>query len=90
MEPRSSPLHKINYDRYKGAVERMRYYADLGVKFKACGLAARDYDYSVDDFYELINVVPSAITGLFHWQQQGYSLITPTLLEKNFTIEEIR
>jgi len=79
-----------NYDRYKNAVERMRYYADLGVKFKVCGLAARDYDYSIDDFYEFIDVVPSAITELSHWQQQGYSLITPTVMEKKYTIEEIR
>ena len=79
-----------NYDRYKDAVERMRYYADLGVKFKVCGLAAQDYDYSVDDFYEFIDVVPSAITELSHWQQQGYSLITPTVLEKKHAIEEIR
>jgi intracellular sulfur oxidation DsrE/DsrF family protein len=81
--------HK-NYDRYKDAVERMRYYADLGVKFKVCGLAAQDYDYSIGDFYEFIEVVPSAITELSHWQQQGYSLITPTVLEKIYAIEEIR
>ena len=79
-----------NYARYKDAVERMRYYADLGVKFKVCGLAAQDYDYSVDDFYEFIDVVPSAITELSHWQQQGYSLITPTVLVKKHAIEEIR
>lgn len=81
--------HKNN-DRYKDAVERMHYYAELGVKFKVCGLAARDYDYSVDDFYEFIDVVPSAITELSHWQQQGYSLIMPRVLEKKYTIEEIR
>jgi intracellular sulfur oxidation DsrE/DsrF family protein len=79
-----------NYDLYKDAVERMRYYADLGVKFRVCGLAAEDYGYSVNDFYEFIEVVPSAITELSHWQQQGYSLITPTVLEKKYTIEEIR
>ncbi len=81
--------HK-NYDRYRDAVERMRYYASLGVRFKVCGLAAQDYDYSIDDFYEFIDVVPSAITELSHWQQQGYSLITPTVLEKKHAIEEIR
>ena len=81
--------HK-NYDRYKEAVERMRYYADLGIKFKVCGLAAQDYDYSIEDFYEFIEVVPSAITELSHWQQQGYSLITPIVLEKKHAIEEIR
>ena len=79
-----------NYQRYRDAVERMRYYADLGVKFKVCGLAAQDYDYSVSDFYEFIDVVPSAITELTHWQQQGHSLITPTVLEKKHAIEDIR
>ena len=82
-------VHK-NYDRYKDAVERMRYYADLGIKFKVCGLAAQDYDYPIDHFYEFIEVVPSAITELSHWQQQGYSLITPIVLEKKHAIEEIR
>jgi len=81
--------HK-NYDRYRDAVERMRYYAALGVRFKVCGLAAQDYDYSINDFYEFVDVVPSAITELSHWQQQGYSLITPTVLEKKHAIEEIR
>jgi hypothetical protein len=51
---------------------------------------AQDYDYSIDDFDEFIEVVPSAITELSHWQQQGYSLITPTVLKKKHAIEEIR
>lgn len=79
-----------NYSRHQNAVERMRYYADLGVKFKVCGLAASDYDYSTDDFYEFIDVVPSAITELAHWQLQGYALITPHIMEKKFSIDEIR
>lgn len=81
---------KKNYVRYKDAVERMRYYAELGVKFKVCGLAMQDYNYSVDDFYEFIDVVPSAITELSHWQQQGYAIISPKIMAKKFTIDEIR
>ena len=79
-----------NYDKYKDAVERMRYYASLGVKFKVCGIAAHDYGYETDAFYEFIEVVPSAISELAHWQLQGYALITPTVMEKRFSIEEIR
>lgn len=79
-----------NYDKYKDAVERMRYYASLGVEFKVCGIAAHDYGYSVADFQEFIEVVPSAINELAHWQLEGYALITPTVMEKKFTIEEIR
>lgn len=79
-----------NYQKYHDAVERMRYYADLGVEFKVCGLAARDYDYSPSDFHEFIDVVPSAMTELAHWQLQGYALITPRVMEKKFTLDEIR
>ncbi len=79
-----------NYGKYRDAVERMRYYASLGVEFKVCGLAASDYDYAVDAFHEFIDVVPSAITELAHWQLQGYALITPTVVEKRLSIEEIR
>lgn len=79
-----------NYEQYRDAVERMRYYASLGVEFKVCGLAAQDYGYATDDFYEFVDVVPSAITELAHWQLQGYALLTPFVMEKRYAIEEIR
>ncbi len=81
---------KHNYDKYRNAVERMRYYAELGVKFKVCGLAAQDYGYQTKDFQEFIELVPSAITELAHWQMKGYALIMPQVREKRFSIEEIR
>ncbi len=81
---------KKNYEKYKDAVERMRYYAALGVRFRVCGLAAEDYSYLDKDFYEFIEVAPSAITELAHWQQQGFSLITPAVMDKKYSIEEIR
>jgi intracellular sulfur oxidation DsrE/DsrF family protein len=79
-----------NYAKYKDAVERMRYYASLGVEFKVCGLAAQDYDYATSDFHDFIEVVPSAISELAHWQLQGYALLTPSVMEKKYAIEEIR
>lgn len=79
-----------NYAKYEDAVERMRYYASLGVEFKVCGLAAHDYNYATDDFYDFVEVVPSAISELAHWQLQGYALITPQVLEKKHAIEDIR
>ncbi len=79
-----------NYKKYKDAVERMRYYHQLGVEFRVCGLAAVDYDYRAEDFYDFIQLVPSAITELAHWQTQGYGLITPQIMSKKFSIEEIR
>jgi len=79
-----------NYAKYKDAVERMRYYASLGVEFRVCGLAAQDYGYKPEDFYDFVKLTPSAITELAHWQQQGYSLIAPNIMAKQYTIDEIR
>jgi intracellular sulfur oxidation DsrE/DsrF family protein len=79
-----------NYANYKEPVDRMKYYASLGVKFKVCALAAEDYGYTSKDFQDFIEVVPSAFAELVHWQLQGYGLITPRILEKKYTVEEIR
>ena len=81
---------KKNYEKYKDIVERMRYYAEFGIEFKVCALAANDYDYLVSDFQEFIDVVPSAITEISHWQQKGYALIVPKVPIKKHAIEDIR
>lgn len=81
---------KHNYEKYKTAVERMRYYSELGVKFRVCGLAAEDYGYQDKDFFDFIEIAPSAITELVHWQQQGYALVTPVVMQKKHAIEDIR
>ena len=81
---------KQNEAKYQEAVDRMRYYADLGVMFKVCGQAAEEYGYAVKDFQDFIEVVPNAITELAHWQQQGYALIIPQILDKRIDIESIR
>jgi intracellular sulfur oxidation DsrE/DsrF family protein len=79
-----------NAAKYQEAVDRMRYYADLGVKFRVCGIAAQDYGYAAKDFQDFIEIAPSAITELAHWQQQGFAIITPQVMDKKFALEEIR
>ncbi len=81
---------KKNYEKYRDAVDRMRYYAALGVEFRVCGLAAGDYGYRTEDFQDFIKVTPSAITEIAHWQLQGYAVIAPRVMEKKLSIEEIR
>jgi uncharacterized protein len=81
---------KKNYQKYTSIVERMRYYHALGVKFKVCNIASQDYGYTLDDYYNFIEVIPSAMVELAHWQQQGYALIRPEVMEKKLSIEEIR
>ena len=83
-------LAKHNYEKYQNAVERMRYYSELGVEFKVCGLAAVDYGYRPQDLQEFVQIIPSAIPELAHWQLQGYAVIAPNIMEKKYSIEEIR
>ncbi len=83
-------LVKKNYEKYREDVERMRYYASLGVAFKVCGMAAKEYGYTADDFQDFVEIVPSAFTELVHWQQQGYALITPQVYIREQSLDEIR
>jgi uncharacterized protein len=83
-------LAKKNYEKYREEVERMRYYASLGVEFKVCGLAASEYGYEADDFQPFVEIVPSAFTELVHWQRQGYALIIPRVHIRTQTMEDIR
>lgn len=79
-----------NEDKYQEVVQRMRYYADAGVKFRICGLAMQDYGYTDADLQPFIEIAPSAMTELVHWQNQGYALITPQVPDKRHAIEDIR
>ena len=81
---------KKNEAKYKDAIDRMRYYAQLGIEFKVCGMAATDYGYAAKDFQDFVQIVPSAITELAHWQQEGYALIAPVIMDKKYSIEQIR
>lgn len=83
-------LARKNEERYREVVQRMRYYAEMGVKFKVCGLALKDYDYQPSDLHDFVEVTPSAITELMHWQNQGYAIIPATVLDKKFSVDQIR
>jgi intracellular sulfur oxidation DsrE/DsrF family protein len=83
-------LARKNEARYAEVVQRMRYYADMGVKFKVCGLALQDYHYTAADMQSFVEVTPSAMTELVHWQNRGYALINVQVTEKKLSIEDIR
>ncbi|KPJ90201.1 MAG: hypothetical protein AMJ53_14555 [Gammaproteobacteria bacterium SG8_11] len=83
-------LAKKNYYLYSEAVERMRYYHEFGVEFKVCALSAVEYGYGKEDLPEFVELVPSAVTELVHWQSKGYSLIVPKVWEKKYSLDEIR
>ncbi len=81
---------KKNEAKYKEMVERMRYYADLGIEFKVCGLAMQDYGYALKDMQDFIQVVPSAPVELVYWQNKGYAVLVPQIMDKKLNLETIR
>ena len=79
-----------NEAQYEDVVQRMRYYVSQGVKFKVCGLALKDFGYQMADMQPFIEVTPSAMSELVHWQNRGYALITPVVTDKKVATEAIR
>jgi intracellular sulfur oxidation DsrE/DsrF family protein len=83
-------LAKKNYEKYADLVERMRYYAELGVDFRVCVRTLEEYGYKPKDMQDFVTIIPAAITDLVHWQSQGYALIIPRVYEKHFTVDELK
>lgn len=83
-------LAKKNYEKYKEVVERMRYYTEFGVEFRVCANSAHDYGYKPEDFQDFVKIVPNAITEIIHWQMKGYGLVVPQVLEKHYSVDELR
>ncbi len=84
-------LVKKNREKYRDVWERMEGMAMYGVKFKVCGMAAEQlYGYTREDFPPFVDLVPSAITEILHWQLKGYALLIPQIKEMKRPREEIR
>ncbi len=82
-------LMKKNYKKYQTAVEKMKYYASLGVTFIACNSFAHQLGYEPKDFYGFVTLAPSGPNEVIHWQQQGYALIVPQALDKLVELDEL-
>ena len=84
-------LVKKNRKKYKDVWDRIESMSMYGVKFKVCSMAAElIYHYKPGDFPDFVELVPSAITELLHWQHKGYALLIPRVFERKRSIEEIR
>lgn len=83
-------LAKNNYPKYSDIVERLRYYAELGAEIRICSQAAELYGYSPMDFPDFVSLIPAAVVDLIYWQLKGYSIVSPIVTEKKYSLEEIR
>ena len=53
-------------------------------------MPSEQHGYRVEELQDFVEVAPSAMTELVHWQNQGHGLITPVVTEKKVATEDIR
>ena len=66
---------KQNYKEFKDIVDRSSRFAELGVKFEVCSVAAAALGFSPNDFHGFVRVVPTGGYALVYHQNQGYALL---------------
>lgn len=71
-----------NREQFPDVYERMKELTDQGVSIYVCRNAARGAGYDTDDFYDVVTVVPAAVTEIAKWQNQGYSYMNATWFTK--------
>jgi len=68
-------LSRLNRATYPDIYDELKALADQGVLFRVCRNAANFRGYQPEDFYDVVTVVPAAMTELVKWQAQGYAYI---------------
>ncbi len=75
-------LSRLNRAAYPDIYERLKALADQGVSIRVCRNAARFRGYKPGDFYDVVTVVPAAMTELAKWQQKGYAYINANTIQR--------
>jgi uncharacterized protein len=68
-------LSRLNRAAYPDAYETLKELAGAGVKVTLCRNAALARGYKVDEFYDMVTVVPSAVIEIPKWESEGYAYI---------------
>lgn len=75
-------LSRRNRATYPDIYDELKALADQGVQFRVCRNAATFRGYQADDFYDLVTVVPAAMTELAKWQAKGYAYISGNVIRR--------
>jgi len=76
-------LSRLNRAAYPDIYDRLKQLTDQGVTLRVCRNAAKFRGYKPSDFYDLVTVVPAAMTDLAMWQQKGYSYISGAVINRS-------
>jgi hypothetical protein len=75
-------LSRLNRAAYPDIYDELKALADQGVLFRVCRNAANFRGYQPEDFYDVVTVVPAAMTELVKWQDQGYGYISGDVIQR--------
>ena len=76
-------LSRLNRAAYPDIYDRLKLLTDQGVTLRVCRNAAKFRGYKPSDFYDLVTVVPAAMTDLAMWQKKGYSYISGAVINRS-------
>jgi intracellular sulfur oxidation DsrE/DsrF family protein len=76
-------LSRLNRAAYPDFYEKLKALTDQGVTIRVCRNAAKFRGYKVEDFYDLVTVVPAAMTDLAKWQSKGYTYISGNVINRS-------
>ena len=68
-------LSRLNRAAFPEVYDTLKELAGAGVKVTLCRNAAIARGYRVEDFYDLVTVVPSAVIEIPKWENDGYAYI---------------
>ncbi len=75
-------LSRLNRATYPEIYEELNALVDQGVTFQVCRNAANFRGYQPGDFYDLISVVPAAMTAITQWQSKGYAYVSGQVVRR--------
>jgi uncharacterized protein len=76
-------LSRLNSAAYPDIYEKIKALTDRGVTIRVCRNAANFRGYKPQDFYDLVTVVPAAMTDLAKWQGKGYAYISGDAIKRS-------
>jgi intracellular sulfur oxidation DsrE/DsrF family protein len=82
-------LARLNRATYPDIYDELQALASQGVLFRVCGNAANFRGYKPTDFYDVVTVVPAAMTELTKWQSQGYAYISGNVIRRTKRVQEL-
>ncbi|MEI6733702.1 MAG: DsrE family protein [Comamonadaceae bacterium] len=75
-------LSRLNRAAFPEIYEELRALADQGVTLQVCRNAAKFRGYQAGDFYDMVSVVPAAMTAITQWQSKGYAYVSGNAIRR--------